>query len=117
MPANNNINITELQSKMDDLLNAFGAHPGMQPPSVSPTVFFIADFVRNTRASLAQIDKAKYQAGDARARQQLNEVMGRNGFANMLISDTTGQLSAMTGGGGPVDFGDDIRTKIQAVVA
>ncbi|KAL5358155.1 hypothetical protein BJX96DRAFT_146050 [Aspergillus floccosus] len=102
---------------MDDLINAFNAHSGLQPPSVNPTVFFIADFVRNTRAALGRIDKAKYQAGDVRARQELNEVVGRNGFANMLISDTTGQLSAMTGGGGPVDFGDDIRAKVQAVVA
>ncbi|KAF9888377.1 hypothetical protein FE257_008655 [Aspergillus nanangensis] len=112
----NNVNLSALDTKMEELLAAFNAHPGLQPPNTHPTVFFVADFVHNTHRALKNIDQAKYQAGDAACQQEATEVLGRNGFANMLISDATGRLNALTGGGPPVDFGDDIRAKIKEVV-
>lgn len=85
----------------------------MQPPNTHPTVFFLFDFIRNTHRELKQIDLDKFQAGDADARSQAQDVLGRNNFAHVLVNDTTGKLALMTGGDptNPVDFGDEIRVK------
>ncbi|KAL4892935.1 hypothetical protein BDV59DRAFT_179055 [Aspergillus ambiguus] len=104
------VNIAELEGKMDDLIITFCAHPSFE----NRTFAFLADFVRNSRLALGRVDKAKYAAGDARACIEVKEVMGRNNFAKMLMNDTSGKLSAVTGGE-PVDFGDEIRAKMATV--
>jgi hypothetical protein len=47
----------------------------------------------------------------------VGEVEGRNGFANILINDTTGKLSMMTGAdpSNPADFGPEIKAKALAL--
>lgn len=62
---------------------------------------------------LKEVDADKYAAGDKSARDTVNEVVGRNSFANVLLNDTTGKLSMMTGGDpdNPIDFGPEIKAK------
>ncbi|KAF7173577.1 hypothetical protein CNMCM6106_007633 [Aspergillus hiratsukae] len=59
----------------------------------------------------------KFNAGDANARSQAQDVLGRNNFTNTLVNDTTGKLALMTGGDptNPVDFGEEIREKAKAI--
>lgn len=89
----------------------------MQPPDTHPTLFFIFDFIRNTRKELRAIDIQKLREGDAEAKKQIVDVIGRNGFTSALINDTSGRLAIMTGGdpGNPVDFGPEIKEKIRAL--
>lgn len=90
----------------------------MQAPSPHPSLFFVFDFIRNTHRTLKSIDFEKFRSGDRDARVAAQEVMGRNAFANTLVSDTSGKLALLTGGDptNPVDFGDAIREKANAVV-
>jgi hypothetical protein len=91
----------------------------MQPPNTHPTIFFMFDFIRNTHNQLLSIDLDKLRTGDAEAKKQATDVVGRNQFTNILINDSTGKLALMTGGdpANPVDFGPDIKTKAQALLA
>lgn len=89
----------------------------MQPPDTHPTLFFLFDFIRNTRKELRAIDVQKLRDGDTEAKQQLMDVMGRNGFTSALINDTSGKLAILTGGdpSNPVDFGPEIKEKIKVL--
>lgn len=89
----------------------------MQAPSPHPSIFFVFDFIRNTHRTLKAIDADKFRAGDADARQQAQEVLGRNQFALAIVNDTSGRLALMTGGdpANPVDFGDEVREKARAL--
>lgn len=97
--------------------SAFESHPQIQPPSPHPTAFFLLDFIRNSHRMLKEVDADKYAAGDNKAREAVDEVVGRNGFANVLLNDSSGKLSMMTGGdpSNPVDFGPDIKAKSKAL--
>lgn len=77
------------------------------------------DFVRNTQNMLEKVDAEKYRASDAAAVSQIKEIVGRNGFASLLIRDTEGKLAAMTGGNpaAPGDFGQDIKNAASEVCA
>ena len=101
----------------DKFPSSFENHPLMQPPDTHPTLFFIFDFIRNTRKELRAIDIQKLREGDAEAKKQIVDVIGRNGFTSALINDTSGRLAIMTGGdpGNPVDFGPEIKEKIRAL--
>ncbi|KAJ5816400.1 hypothetical protein N7447_008633 [Penicillium robsamsonii] len=96
---------------------AFESHPQCRPPNTHPTIFFLYDFVRNSFNQLMAVDADKYAAGDSGAKTTVDEVEGRNGFANMLINDTSGKLSMMTGGNpsNPADFGAEIKAKALAL--
>lgn len=87
----------------------------MQPPRPHPTLFFLFDFIRNTQHQLQSIDPEKLARGDPEAKEQVNEVIGRNMFTKILIDDKTGKLALMTGcaPNDIVDFGDEIREKIR----
>lgn len=97
--------------------SSFENHPLMQPPDTHPTLFFLFDFIRNTRKELRGIDVQKLREGDPEAKKQMIDVIGRNGFASALINDTSGRLAIMTGGNpeNPVDFGRDIKEKIKVL--
>lgn len=101
----------------NSLTRSLDAHPQSQPPNPHPTIFFLKDFVKNTHDQLKQIDGAKLAAGDKSARDALQEVNGRNQFASVLLNDSSGQLSMLTGGdpSNPIDFGPDIKAKAQAL--
>lgn len=72
------------------------------------------EFVRNTHNMLAQLDASAYRASDPAAQAQMKEITGRDTFAKMLLNDTTGKLGAVTGGG-PVDFGDEVKGRAEEV--
>ena len=57
--------------------SSFENHPLMQPPDTHPTLFFLFDFIRNTRKELRAIDIQKLRAGDEEAKKQLIDVIGR----------------------------------------
>lgn len=99
-------------------ISAFESHPENQPPAPNPTMFFTFDFIRSTHHQLKSIDATKYAADDKGANEAMAEVIGRNGFTNMLIGDTTGRMSSMLGSGGrePVNFGPDIKRTAQDLV-
>lgn len=99
-------------------ISAFESHPENQPPAPNPTIFFTFDFIRSTHNQLKSINGTKYAADDKGANEAMAEVIGRNGFANMLIGDTTGRMSSMLGSGGrePVNFGPDIKRTAQDLV-
>ncbi|CAI7665689.1 hypothetical protein N7533_000891 [Penicillium manginii] len=112
--------LAAIAAKMQSLIEAFESHPENQPPTPNPTIFFTYDFVRNTYNQLKAIDAAKYAAGDQVAQEAVTEVIGRNGFTHALISDTSGKMSIMMGGGpgsGPPNFGPEIKTKSEELVA
>ncbi|OQE38629.1 hypothetical protein PENCOP_c008G03558 [Penicillium coprophilum] len=96
--------------------SAFESHPQSKPPNTHPTIFFLYDFVRNSFNQLKAVDAEKYTAGDNSAKNAVGEVEGRNAFANMLINDTSGKLSMMTGAdpSNPADFGAEIKAKALA---
>lgn len=73
------------------------------------------DFVRNTHQVL---NAQKYAAGEQAAREQVQEVVGRNQFACVLLNDSSGKLSLMTGSdpNDPVDFGPNIKAKARALM-
>uniref|UniRef100_A0A093VBL5 Uncharacterized protein n=1 Tax=Talaromyces marneffei PM1 TaxID=1077442 RepID=A0A093VBL5_TALMA len=114
-------NAQKMDDQMGELLDmitsAFENHPLMQPPVAHPTLFFLFDFIRNTRKELRAIDIQKLREGDAEAKKQIMDVIGRNGLTSALINDTSGKLAIMTGSdpGNPVDFGPDIKDKIRAL--
>lgn len=89
----------------------------MQPPNPHPTAFFLLDFIRNSHKMVKTVDAEKYDAGDSGALETVKEVVGRNQFANLLLNDSSGKLSLMTGGDptNPVDFGADIKAKAEAL--
>lgn len=103
--------------KKNKQTSSFEAHPLMQPPDTHPTLFFLFDFIRNTRKELKSIDLDKLRAGDAESKKQVTDVMGRNSFTNVLINDTSGKLALLTGGdpGRPVDFGEEIKEKAKVL--
>lgn len=97
--------------------SAFESHPQAQPPTPHPTPFFLLDFIKNSYNSLQQIDKQKFASGDRGAKEAFNEIVGRNSFATILVNDTSGKLSMMTGGDprNPIDFGPEIKAKAEAL--
>ncbi|CAI7671441.1 unnamed protein product [Penicillium bialowiezense] len=111
------VNIEELNTKMQAVIDAFESHPECQPPNTNPTIFFIYDFVRNSHNQLKQVDPAKYAAGDKTAQAAVQEVTGRNSFASILVNDTSGKLAMMTGGnpGSAPNFGDQIKAAVAAL--
>ncbi|KAJ5116204.1 hypothetical protein N7456_000552 [Penicillium angulare] len=106
-------NLPEMDQQMQDLIDAFEAHPQVQPPSPHPTAFFLLDFVRNSHKMLKTVDHSKYTSGDSSAAETVKEVVGRNQFSNLLLNDSSGKLSLMTGGdpSNPIDFGPQIKEK------
>ena len=90
----------------------------MQPPHVSPTIFFLFDFIKNTYSMFKTIDIDQFRSGDKTARDKAQEVYSRNQFANTLVNDRSGKLAAMTGGDpvNPADFGDEIRRKVKGLI-
>lgn len=90
------------------------APQGAQP---HPTLFFLLDFIRNTRRTLQAIDQEKLHAGDSESVAKAKDVTSRNMFTLVLVKDTSGKLALMTGGdpSDPIDFGDDIREKAEAL--
>ncbi|KAJ5472971.1 hypothetical protein N7530_006972 [Penicillium desertorum] len=110
-------NIQDLNAKMQALIEAVHLNPtpSASPPNTHPTIFFLYDFVRNSHNQLKAVDADKYAAGDNGAKNAVGEVEGRNAFANMLINDTSGKLSMMTGSNpsNPADFGAEIKAKAQ----
>ncbi|KAJ5624546.1 hypothetical protein N7510_000855 [Penicillium lagena] len=112
-----NVNIEKIDGQMKELIDAFEAHPQIQPPDTHPTLFFLLDFIRNTHRMLQEIDADKFASGDKAAREAAQEVVGRNQFANVLINDSTGKLALMTGSdpSNPVDIGSDIKSKARAL--
>ncbi|KAJ5998870.1 hypothetical protein N7451_006680 [Penicillium sp. IBT 35674x] len=111
------IDPVQLEQKMAELIDAFESHPQVQPPNPHPTAFFLLDFIRNSHRMLKTVDAAKYAAGDSSAQETVKEVVGRNQFANLLLNDSSGKLSLMTGGdpSNPVDFGPEIKAKADAL--
>ncbi|KAJ5800948.1 uncharacterized protein N7518_003016 [Penicillium psychrosexuale] len=117
------INIQDMNAKMQALLEhvppynpttqKYSTHPQCNPPNRHPTIYFLYDFVRNSHNQLKAVDAAKYAAGDNAAKVAVDEIDGRNMFANTLINDTTGKLAMLTGGdpSNPVDFGPEIKAK------
>lgn len=89
----------------------------MQAAQPHPTIFFLLDFIRNTRRMLQAIDAEKLRAEDSESVAKAKDVTSRNMFTLVLVNDTTGKLALMTGGdpSNPVDFGDDIRQKAEAL--
>lgn len=89
----------------------------MQASQPHPTIFFLLDFIRNTRRMLQAIDAEKLGSGDSESVAKAKDVTSRNMFTLVLVNDTTGKLALMTGGdaNNPVDFGDDIRQKAEAL--
>lgn len=75
------------------------------------------DFIRTTNNQLKAIDAGQYAAGNGAAHEAVKEVVGRNNFANVLISDPTGKMASMMGGpaGGPINFGPEILSKANEV--
>ncbi|KAJ5520121.1 hypothetical protein N7463_000574 [Penicillium fimorum] len=90
---------------------SLGITPQCRPPNTHPTIFFLYGFVRNSFNQLKAVD------ADNGAKNAVGEVEGRNGFANMLINDTSGKLSMMTGGdlSNPADSGAEIKAKAVAL--
>ncbi|KAJ5692377.1 hypothetical protein N7462_001800 [Penicillium macrosclerotiorum] len=113
-----NINIESLDKKMQAVLDAFEAHPLLQPPTPHPTVFFLADFIRNSHKTLKEVDAEKYASGDKESASNVQEVVGRNQFAGVLVNDSSGKLALLTGSdpGSPVNFGSDIKAKVRAML-
>ncbi|KAF7718777.1 Uncharacterized protein PECH_004236 [Penicillium ucsense] len=117
MSSQQNVDIAALDAKMKELIEAFEAHPQMAAPTPHPTLFFLCDFVKNTHNSLKSVDANKYASGDHKARETVQEVVGRNQFTSVLANDNSGKLAMMTGGDptNPIDFGHDIKAKAKAV--
>ncbi|KAJ5930426.1 hypothetical protein N7466_005919 [Penicillium verhagenii] len=113
------VQIPQLVQKMEELIDAFESHPQVQPPNPHPTAFFLLDFIRNSHRMLKAVDADKYAARDPTAMETVKEVVGRNQFSNLLLNDTSGKLSLMTGGdpSNPIDFGADIKAKAGALAA
>ncbi|CAI7574556.1 unnamed protein product [Penicillium pancosmium] len=114
------IDLAAVAAKMQSLIEAFESHPDNQPPTPNPTIYFTYDFIRNTYNQLKAIDAAKYAAGDSAANEAVTEVVGRNNFSNVLISDTSGKMSVMMGGGpgsAPPNFGPEVKAKAEELVA
>ncbi|CAG8373306.1 unnamed protein product [Penicillium salamii] len=111
------INIEQLNTKMQAVLDAFEAHPECSPPDTNPSIYFCYDFIRNTYNQLKQIDAAKYAAGDNATKAAVQEITGRNAFASVLVNDTSGKMAMMTGGNPsiPTNFGDDIKAAVAAL--
>ncbi|KAJ5623122.1 hypothetical protein N7490_011727 [Penicillium lividum] len=114
---NNPAQVQQLEEKMTALIEEFEAHPQVQPPNPHPTAFFLLDFVRNSHRMLKSVDADKYASGDNAANETVKEVIGRNQFANLLLNDSTGKLSLMTGSdpSNPIDFGPGIKAKANAL--
>ncbi|KAJ5918232.1 hypothetical protein N7454_010607 [Penicillium verhagenii] len=111
------VQLPQLVQKMEELIDAFESHPQVQPPNPHPTAFFLLDFIRNSHRMLKAVDADKYAARDPTAMETVKEVVGRNQFSNLLLNDTSGKLSLMTGGdpSNPIDFGADIKAKAGAL--
>ncbi|OQE30057.1 hypothetical protein PENSTE_c002G06528 [Penicillium steckii] len=109
--------LADLDSRMQAVIDAFEAHPDCQPPTPNPTMFFTYDFIRNSHNQLKAIDRSKYDSGDKKADEALTEVVGRNSFSQVLITNPNPDMAAkLTGGGPTADFGPDIKQKIQTLV-
>ncbi|KAJ5334873.1 hypothetical protein N7452_007276 [Penicillium brevicompactum] len=91
------VNIQELDANMQAVIDAFESHPECQPPNTNPSIFFSYDFIRNTYNQLKQVDPAKYAAGDKAAQDAVQEIIGRNSFASILVNDTSGKVAMITG--------------------
>ncbi|KAJ5153267.1 uncharacterized protein N7482_009745 [Penicillium canariense] len=119
MATANKINLESTEAKMKELIEAFEAHPQLQAPTPHPTVFFMFDFVKNSYNTLQQVDAAKYASGDSQTCKVVNDVIGRNQFTGLLVTDMSGKLAAMTGGdpSNPVDFGANIKAKARGLNA
>ncbi|KGO75286.1 hypothetical protein PITC_001500 [Penicillium italicum] len=106
-------NIQDLNAKMQALIEH------VSPPPNNPTEQYLSESLNNPPSrnahhnQLKAVDAEKYAAGDNAAKTAVNEIEGRNAFANMLINDKSGKLSMMTGGdpSNPADFGAEIKNK------
>ena len=111
---------TSIRLSSDQMINersAFESHPECQPPNTNPSIFFSYDFIRNTHKQLKQVDPAKYAAGDKAAQAAVQEIIGRNSFASILVNDTSGKVAMITGGNpaSPPNFGDEIKAAVAAL--
>ena len=86
-------------------------------PLCSPkSLFYTWDFVQRTRHNLSQISVAALQAGDKAAQDEFYDVNSRCAMTTVMIGDKSGKmLRAMVPGEQPVDFGDSVREKAQAL--
>ncbi|KAE8352125.1 hypothetical protein BDV28DRAFT_135691 [Aspergillus coremiiformis] len=109
--------IQTLNARMTELITALEAHPLITTPQPHPTIFYVLDFVRNSHSKLKSIDAQKLQSGDQSARSELQDIRGRNVLAGALIKGEgpMAQMMLMMGEGLPVEFGDDVKQKVDAV--
>jgi hypothetical protein len=78
---------------------------------------YMFDFILNTYQKLQAIDLEKLRAGDAHTKDTAIDILGRNRFAYILVTDHSDVLLGLTGGDPryPFDFGEDITTKMEAL--
>ncbi|KAI9717510.1 MAG: hypothetical protein M1812_004651 [Candelaria pacifica] len=112
-------NITTLDAKLKDLINSLETHSGFTSSPQNKTVYFMHDFVTRSKTMLNALDTSKLDAGDRGTKKALQDIHGRCMFAKLMITDTTGKTAMMTGGdpSKPLDFGDEIRGRVEAVTA
>ncbi|KAJ5111131.1 hypothetical protein N7532_001666 [Penicillium argentinense] len=105
----NDYDLEALDAKMQALIGVFESLRKTNlllptPPSSSPMTS-----AATPTNQLTANDRSEYVAGDTAAGEAVNEIIGRNSFASMLVRAERGKLTAMIGG--PVDIGPDIRNK------
>lgn len=120
MPPHANANFAALLTNLQELINALTVHPATQkayraaapnqppPKSEQNKAYFMHDFCCRSRHQLLQLDP---ELKSKTAKEEFRDVLERCIFSQILVNDTTGKLSMMTGEkpGEGVEFGPEVK--------
>ncbi|KAI9832845.1 MAG: hypothetical protein M1826_001011 [Phylliscum demangeonii] len=104
--------------KLTELMDAIQAHPQWQPPhNMHNKLYFIWDFIGRSRQMVIEVPQTQREKGADAANKQYNEAAQRLIFTRILMNDNSAKAAmvTMSDPARPVDFGPDVKRKMDEV--
>ncbi|KAI9648678.1 hypothetical protein NHQ30_003316 [Ciborinia camelliae] len=121
----------DIETHHKKVIEALESHPLWDEKH--PSIYFLWDFVQRGKYMLSEYDNvltgsplqhpdqfrpAPRGSGEDSALKVFQEVCGRTLMLKMIVTDTTGRMTRMTGNSGPpIDYGDNVKQAVEGLDA
>jgi len=121
----------DVAARLEGIIDALIEHPKWEnPPNKNPTLYHVWDFVMRSKYMLSEYENVKngksvqypsqfggaVGSGDQAALGVFQDVCSRTMMLGLLVNDTSGKTSMLTGNAGPpLDFGQKVKDAVKAL--
>ncbi|KAI9701730.1 MAG: hypothetical protein M1820_006358 [Bogoriella megaspora] len=111
----------QLSTNLESLMRTLKEHPlySAATPAMRGKMNFLWDFINTSKRQLDRLDAKKLDRQDANETASYNSVIERCIFTQVLINDVLGKPATINGEDQEltIDFGSDIKAKIELLIA